>query len=150
MILHEYWSPQSLMISLYSIIFCCDTCTNILLVCCGQKPARVLQDTLHKLFDELSTRHGLGHNIDEINLEMGSFDTDFKKKRNEVMDGVSISLEDFSSYVLFLLLIFSCDKLHLFSKIHLETLCSQSFLIIIIMMKYWKHVKRYLQYLKFL
>lgn len=64
--------------------------TNILLVCCKQKPARVLQDTLHKLFDELSTRHGLGHNIDEINLEMGSFDTDFKKKRNEVMDGVRI------------------------------------------------------------
>lgn len=49
-----------------------------------QKPARVLQDTLHKLFDELSTRQGLGHNIDEVNLEMGSIDTDFKRKRKEV------------------------------------------------------------------
>lgn len=115
-----------------------------LLVCCGQKPARVLQDTLHKLFDELSTRHGLGHNIDEINLEMGSFDTDFKKKRKEVMEQVSQSLGDFSSCVLFLLLIFNCDKLHLFCKIHLETLCSQSYLFIIILMKYWICVKRYI------
>ncbi|XP_061172987.1 DENN domain-containing protein 4C-like isoform X2 [Saccostrea echinata] len=48
-----------------------------------KKPARVLQDTLHKLFDELSTRQGLGHNIDEVNLEMGSIDTDFKRKRKE-------------------------------------------------------------------
>lgn len=55
-----------------------------------KKPARVLQDTLHKLFDELSTRHGLGHNIDEINLEMGSFDTDFKKKRKETLLELSI------------------------------------------------------------
>ncbi|XP_022330463.2 C-myc promoter-binding protein-like isoform X4 [Crassostrea virginica] len=48
-----------------------------------KKPARILQDTLHKLFDELSTRQGLGHTIDEVNLEMGSFDTDFKRKRTE-------------------------------------------------------------------
>nr|XP_022330471.1 C-myc promoter-binding protein-like isoform X2 [Crassostrea virginica] len=55
-----------------------------------KKPARVLQDTLHKLFDELSTRQGLGHTIDEVNLEMGSFDTDFKRKRTETLLELSI------------------------------------------------------------
>ncbi|KAK3096746.1 hypothetical protein FSP39_002860 [Pinctada imbricata] len=50
-----------------------------------KKPSRVLQDTLHKLFTELSTKQSLSRSIDEINLDMGPIDSDFKRKRNETL-----------------------------------------------------------------
>lgn len=49
-----------------------------------QKPARVLQETLHKLFDELCTTRVGTQMVDEIVLELAPMEHDFRMKRKEV------------------------------------------------------------------
>lgn len=49
-----------------------------------QKPAKVLQETLIKLFDEWTQMPSAASHVqEEISLEMPSIDFDFKRKRKE-------------------------------------------------------------------
>lgn len=50
-----------------------------------KKPARVLQDTLHKIFDQLCQQPSTTQTPDEVLLEMAPIDYDFKQKQNETM-----------------------------------------------------------------
>ncbi|KAH3837816.1 hypothetical protein DPMN_111217 [Dreissena polymorpha] len=48
-----------------------------------KKPAKVLQESLHKLYDKLSTVKWSGH--DESTVDMGPMDLDFKRKHREMV-----------------------------------------------------------------
>ena len=48
-----------------------------------QKPTKVLQETLHNLYDTVSQAR-TAHVQDEITLEMAPIDFDFKRKHKEV------------------------------------------------------------------
>ncbi|XP_076102516.1 C-myc promoter-binding protein-like isoform X2 [Mytilus galloprovincialis] len=50
-----------------------------------KKPARVLQETLHKLFDELCTTRVGTQMVDEIVLELAPMEHDFRMKRKETL-----------------------------------------------------------------
>ncbi|XP_050402671.2 C-myc promoter-binding protein isoform X3 [Patella vulgata] len=49
-----------------------------------KRPLRVLQETLHKLFNSLSDQSGQSHTTDEISLEMEAVDYNFKRKKKEM------------------------------------------------------------------
>ncbi|CAI9731011.1 Hypothetical predicted protein [Octopus vulgaris] len=50
-----------------------------------KKPARVLQDTLHKIFNQLSAHTSTTPTPDEVSLELAPIDYDFKVKQKETM-----------------------------------------------------------------
>ena len=55
----------------------------------SQKAVRILQDSLHRLF-EMSTPVNPGPANDEVNLEMTSVDMDFKRKKKQVSGGLCV------------------------------------------------------------
>jgi hypothetical protein len=57
-------------------------------LCCVQKAVRVLQESLHRLFEN-TTPVNMGSIGEEVSLEMTSVDMDFRRKKKQVSLPVS-------------------------------------------------------------
>ena len=49
-----------------------------------QRPAKVLRQTLERLFEKLCQEPGEGSASDEVNFDMGNVEHDFKRRKREV------------------------------------------------------------------
>ncbi|XP_033751078.1 C-myc promoter-binding protein-like [Pecten maximus] len=78
--------PEVICVDLDTIaIFLPDDKKNVTYKQFPKKAAKVLYNTLHRLFDELCAQRSHTHSIDEISLEMAPIDHDFKRKRKETL-----------------------------------------------------------------